>query len=1032
VKLSRLNSSVRASGRARTIFLASLALAAFLAIATWSASARASGCANTFKNTAGGSWFTAANWSKEKVPAAGEEVCITEPGTYTVEMAQGPAVSLKTLTVGATSGTQTLAVESTGGANAVLTTSEGLAIGTHGAVTMTNNAADKDENGVTLIGPITNAGTLSSEKGNGSGGNRSIQGSLKNTGTLTIAKNTEYNSNEAVTLTNEGSIDLAEGATLRVSSKGKVLNTSGKIAATGSGNVLVTGSETSFSQGAATASGTLPVIVDDSALKYTGSGASLIAIRGTDTLAGSLSSGQSLQIQSTGGENAQVTITESISNGGTIALTNASDGDENNETLIVTKGDTLSNSGALASEKGNGSGGGRSIQGNVKNTGTFAVNKNTEYNGESATLTNEGTLEVANEKTLHVSNAGGVVNTTGGKILAAGSGVVLVQGSGTSFKQGAGTASGTLPVIVDDSALTYEGSGASLIAIRGTDTLAGSLSSGQSLQIQSTGGENAAVTVTESISNGGTISLTNASDGDENNETLIVTKGDTLSNSGTLASEKGNGSGGGRSVQGNVKNTGTFAVNKNTEYNGESATLTNEGSIDVAEGAELHVINEGGVVNATGGKILAGASGVVFVQGSGTSFKQGAGTTSGTLPVVVDDSALTYEGSGASLIAIRGTDTLAGSLSSGQSLQIQSTNGENAAVTAAASFTNAGTIALTNANDGDGNSETLIIAKGETLTNSGTLASEAGNGGGRSVQGNVTNTGTFAVNRTTEYNGSAANLLNEGKIVIATGVALNVSGGSTVVNATGGNIEATGSGDLFQRGGTFEEGAGKTTGTLPVVLDDLALKYTGDGASTIALRGASTLSGPLSAGQTLLLQSTNGENAGITAAGGLTDGGKLVLGNAADGDGNSVTLDLSGATLTVAKGGTLEVEHGNGGNRTLEGSVASEATIAASTTLRITGAFTESGKKPLLKITIAGASSFGALSASEAATITGELELVQVKPFVPSVGEKFVIVSSSKLTGTFTKVKKNKIKKAEAKLYAPVYSATSATLEAQA
>jgi len=653
--LFRLTSSLHASGRARTLNATGLALAACLAVAAWTPSAHASGCTNTFMNTSGGSWFTAGNWSKEKVPTSGEEVCITERGNYTVEMAQGPSVTVKTLTVGAVSGTQTLDVESTSSTNAVLTTSEGLTIGTDGQVVMTN-ASDSDQNSVTLSGPITNAGLLASEKGNGAGGSRTLDG-------------------------------------------------------------------------------------------------------------------------------------------------------------------------------------------NLTNTGTIAANKNTEFDGEGALLTNDGALEVATGVTLNVSEKAKVVNGTGGSIVGAGSGVVLVKGSETSFTQG-------------------------------------------------------------------------------------------------------------------------------------------------------------------------------------------AGTTSGSLPVVVDDAALDYTGAGAGLVALRGTSTLAGNLSSGQSLQIQSTSGENAHVSAGASFVNGGSIALTNAADGDENSESLVIAKGDTLTNSGTLATEVGNGGngGRAIEGNVTNTGTIDVNKNTEYEGT---LLNEGKIVIASGVALKVVNASTMTNGTGGNIEGVETGVLSQHGGTFEEAAGKTTGTLPVILDDQTLRYTGNGASTIALRGTSTLSGPLSAGQTLLLQSTSGENANISSPS-LTNSGTLVFENAADGDANNVALDLAGGTLTDAKGSKLDAEHGNGGNRVIEGSVTSEGTVAASTTLRVTGAFTMDGKKPILAITIAGASDFGALSVTGAATIAGELELVQIPPFVPTVGEKFGILSSAKLTGTFKKVKKNKIKKQAAKLYAPIYSATAVTLEAQA
>jgi fibronectin-binding autotransporter adhesin len=848
--LFRLTSSLHASGRARTIYAAGLALAAFLVFAAWSSSARASGCTNTFTNAAGGSWYTASNWSKGKIPSSTEEACITEPGTYTVEMAQGPAVTVKTLTVGGASGTQTLSVQSTSSANASLTTSEGLAIGAHGVVTMTNNVADKDENGVTLVGPITNAGTLASEKGNGS------------------------------------------------------------------------------------------------------------------------------------------------------------------------------------------SGGNRSIQGNVTNTGTLAIDHTTEYNGASTTLTNEGTLDLAEGTTLHVTDKSGVVNGSGGKIAATGSAVVLVSGSETSFTQGAGTTSGTLPVIVDDSALKYTGSGASSIAIRGTSTLAGNISAGQSLVIQSTSGENANVTAGASFSNAGSIALTNAADSDENSETLVIAKGDTLTNSGTLASEKGNGSSGGsRSVQGNVTNTGTLAIDHTTEYNGESATLANEGTLDLAEGTTLHVTDKSGVVNGSGGKIAGTGSGTVFVQGSGTSFTQGAGTTSGTLPVIVDDSALTYTGSGASSIAVRGTITLAGNISAGQSLVIQSTSGENANVTAGASFSNAGSIVLTNAADSDENSETLVIAKGETLTNSGTLTTEKGNGtgGNRTIQGNVTNTGTLALDHSTEYDGESGHLLNEGTIAIANEVSLNATDSSVVVNGTGGNIEGVGSGVLSQRSGTFEEGAGKTTGTLPVVLDDLALKYTGDGTSTLALRGSSTLSGTISKGQTLSLQSTSGENANITAAS-FTNNGKLVLANADDGDGNNVTLNLSGGTLTnTSKKGVIEAEVGHGGGRTIEGNLVNEGTVGTSGTLRVTGSFTEQGKKPVFKTTVSSTGTFGELVATGPATILGELAITQAKPtFVPTVGQKFGIISSSALTGTFSKLKGNKIKKSAAKVYEPIYSGTGVALEAQA
>src|SRR5579859_7083364 len=65
-------------------------------------------------------------------------------------------------------------------------------------------------------------------------------------------------------------------------------------------------------------------------------------------------------------------------------------------------------------------------------------------------------------------------------------------------------------------------------------------------------------------------------------------------------------------------------------------------------------------------------------------------------PSILDNATLAYTGSGASSIAVRGNTALSGNLSGGQVLIIESTCAENANVTAGASFTNAGTMVLTN------------------------------------------------------------------------------------------------------------------------------------------------------------------------------------------------------------------------------------------------------------------------------------------------------------------------------------------------
>jgi fibronectin-binding autotransporter adhesin len=1010
-----LTSWLRLERRERTIGLgvAMTALLAWLLLFSPSA-AHAAGCENSWSTAKSGSWFEGSNWSKGTVPTSEEEVCITENGTYTVEMTQKVTVTVKSLTIGGTAGTQTVAVGSSCSGSAVLTTTTGIGNGAQGAIVLTNG--DGCGNGVTLVGPITNAGTITVEPEHG--GARDLQGNLTNTGTLTINTNTAYNSSSR-SLTNKGTLSVAEGKTLSVAAKNSVTNgTSGKIVTSGNGDVFVE-KEASFTEGAGTTSGTKPVIIDDGALSYTGSGKSTIALHGeSSTLSGNLSGSQSLSIESTCGEHAMTTAAASFTNAGVITLTNG-DGCGNNATFEISAG-TLTNSGKLITEAP--IGGARTLQGNITNTGTLSINVNTAYSGSKDLLMNEGAIKLAEAVKLTASNEGSVTNGVGGSITATGSADVLMD-PGTSFTEGAGTTSGTKPVIIDDGALDYTGSGASTIALHGeSSTLSGNLSGPQSLSIESTCGEHAMTTAAASFTNAGVITLTNG-DGCGNNATFEISAG-TLTNSGKLITEAPIG--GARTLQGNITNTGTLSIKANTAYNGLDAALIDEGALNIAEGTQLTVSNDGSVTNGVGGSITATGSADVFMD-PGTSFTEGAGTTSGTKPVIVDDGALDYTGSGAGTIALHGTSTLSGNLGGEQVLLIESTCGEHAIATAAASFTNEGTMKLTNG-DGCGNNATLEISAG-TLTNSGKLITEAPIGGARTLQGNITNTGTLSIKANTAYNGGSSTLLtNKGALDLAEGDQLTVSGGSSVVNGSGGDIVASGSGTLSQSGGTFTEAAGKISGTTPVILDDGALVYTGTsvehGSGPIALRGTSTLSGTVRSGELLSIQSTCSEHAVVTTSS-FNNNGTLELTNG-DGCGNNVTLNLKEGTLT--NNGTLNVYEPHGGTRSIQGSVTNTAVVglAAGETLQVSGNYvqTSTGR---FKTFIVSESSFGAMSVAGSATIAGTLILRQTPPFKASLGQKYGILTSGSLTGTFTTESEDQIN-STGLYYQPTYSATAVTL----
>ncbi len=1002
-----VTSCVRTVERGRMIVVAIAAIIGLSVLVP--TSAHASGCTDSWTNAAGGEWSTGSNWSKGAPPSAEDEACITAAGTYTVTMTQTNttgSVSVQSLTVGASSGTQTLTVGSSCSLNATLATTGGISNGTHGVITLTNG--DGCGESVTVTGPISNSGKLFSEPANG--GSRTLQGNLTNKGTFTVNTNTAYDGASTL-LSNQGTLKVAEGKQLAVTGGGSVTNgTGGKIAATGSGDLFL--KEGTFTEGAGTTSGTKPVIVDDASLSYAaGGGAGPIALQGTSSLSGTSVAGQSLSLQSTCSEHAVVTAASGFANGGTMTLTNG-DGCGDNVTLIISTG-TLTNSGTLTTETAHG--GSRQIQGNLTNTGTLTIGANTSYNGTSTTLTNEGALSVAEAKQLAVAK-NTFVNGPGGSISAAAGASVFV--SAGTFTQNAGTTSGSEPVIVDDSTLDYTGTGASQIALRGTSSLEGNLGSEQALAIQSTCSEHASVTAAASYTNAGTITFTNG-DGCGNNVTLTTSAG-TLTNSGKIVTETAHG--GSRQIQGNLTNTGTLTFNSFLAYNSTEAALDNEGTLEIAEAKQVTVSGNGTVVNGTGGVISVG-KGADLLMGSGTTFAQGAGTTSGGQPVIVDDGTLDYTGTGASQIALRGTSSLEGNIGSEQALAIQSTCSEHASVTAAVSYTNAGTITLTNG-DGCGNNAVLTISAG-TLTNSGKIVTEPAHGGVRQIQGNLTNTGTIILNANTSESTLGATLLNEGTIDIVENVTFSVGGTATFTNGAGGTIAGTGNGDLVQTGGTFNEGLGAIVGNEPVILDDLTLDYTEHGSGTIALRGTSTLgSGNIKVGETLRIESTCGEHATVSAPS-FTNNGTLELTNG-DGCGNNATLNLSGGTLTNTN--TINVDNPHGGLREIEGNLVNSQflVLMAGETLQVSGNYTQTslGK---LKTIILSASSFGALTVGGSTALAGKLLLHEVPPFHGELGQTFAIVKSGSLTGEFAGENEGKLN-ASGLYYKPTYAATGVTL----
>src|SRR5206468_31427 len=101
-----------------------------------------------------------------------------------------------------------------------------------------------------------------------------------------------------------------------------------------------------------------------------------------------------------------------------------------------------------------------------------------------------------------------------------------------------------------------------------------------------------------------------------------------------------------------------------------------------------------------------------------------------------------------------GAGALTGNLSPSQSLTLEGLCNQNAVATAAASFTNAGTVTLTST--GCGNLAELNAGT-NTITNSGTIETTPGSAGTRNLVGNLMNSGHLTVGQALTLNGSLTN-----------------------------------------------------------------------------------------------------------------------------------------------------------------------------------------------------------------------------------------------------------------------------------
>ncbi len=233
-----------------------------------------------------------------------------------------------------------------------------------------------------------------------------------------------------------------------------------------------------------------------------------------------------------------------------------------------------------------------------------------------------------------------------------------------------------------------------------------------------------------------------------------------------------------------------------------------------------------------------------------------------------------------------------------------------------------GTIQLTNAKGACIQGEDVDLTWGGTFANAGKITVAAGTAGGtRELDGTLTNTGKISIGVSTS---SDALIENKGSITVAN-EAILLSSSSTITNGTGGSVTDTGTGALEIYSGTFNQGAGAAG---KVYVYELTLNLLGAGAGTFAFEGSDSLSGNVSAAQSLAIQGAGCvTGAYVTASAGFTNAGSIELTNVEEvcAESEPARLEWSG---TLTNTGKITSSFGvAGGTRALDGNLTNSGTV---------------------------------------------------------------------------------------------------------
>lgn len=551
------------------------------ALALWSgpASAVEPACTVSWVNPAGGSWEDGANWSTGTLPGGADDVCIDLAGTY--QVAFDGTVTVRSLSLGGASGTQTLAVHKGESADG-LRIDAAATVQANGVLQLASSDPSQSF-AVQGMGGVVNHGilrfaagpTLSNFYGdltNAAGGQVEVDGRAE----IAISA-----------VVNDGALDIDLGGDLYLLGGSFASNSGSSIAVGG----RFEGDDLTFTQAGGTLSGNPIVLGAESALvDSAGTGSFTLSDRDI-TLSGTIPVGQTVTILATEEGSAQVALAGPVVNNGTLRV------DATDAPAILNGPGHLTNNGTLRTV-GEVPGDFAILGSEITNAVSAIIEVGSPSSMFAADTTNHGMVDVQANARMYVdhstftSNAGSTLELTGG--------AATVYGG--TFRQAGGDIQGSPVVLLGGSTLdTSSGPGSFLLEPAGEqdnppNIIKGTIAPNQLVTVRPTAaGDSTAILAAPGVINNGVLRL----DSSNNSNTARLT-GAPLTNNRFLVMMPGPGA---RRLEASVTigANGELAVGTTTSVDG-GAAIVNNGRISLSDDSHL-VFLSGSFTNSAAGTL---------------------------------------------------------------------------------------------------------------------------------------------------------------------------------------------------------------------------------------------------------------------------------------------------------------------------------------------------------------------------------------------------------------------------------------------